>query len=59
MIFIGFTLLISYLPFNALFGFTPLPLALLLAVIGLTALYVVVTEIAKGFFYSRMGNVIA
>jgi len=59
MIFIGFTLLISYLPFNTLFGFTPLPMALMLAVIGLTTLYVVVTEIAKGFFYSRMGNVIA
>jgi hypothetical protein len=31
----------------------------MLAVIGLTALYVLVTEIAKNYFYSRMGDVIA
>jgi len=36
-----------------------LPLPLLLMMIGLTALYVLVTEIAKKYFYSRMKNVIA
>jgi len=36
-----------------------LPLPLLLMMLGLTALYVVVTEITKKYFYSRMKNVIA
>jgi Mg2+-importing ATPase len=58
-IFIGITLVIPYLPFNSLFGFIPLPPPLMLAVIGLTLLYVVVTEIAKSYFYSRMENVTA
>jgi len=59
LIFIIITLVIPYLPFNSLFGFIPLPAPLMLAVIGLTALYVLVTEIAKNYFYSRMGDVIA
>jgi Mg2+-importing ATPase len=58
-IFIGITLVIPYLPFNSLFGFIPLPPPLMLAVIGLTLLYVLVTEIAKSYFYSRMENVTA
>ncbi|MGB8253605.1 MAG: magnesium-translocating P-type ATPase [Anaerolineaceae bacterium] len=52
-------LVLPYLPFVSVFGFIPLPLPLMLAMIGLTALYVVVTEIAKKFFYSKMENVIA
>jgi len=32
---------------------------LLLAVLGLTALYVLVTELAKKYFYSRLENAIA
>jgi len=28
-------------------------------VIGLTTLYVMVTEIAKNYFYARMGDIIA
>ena len=39
--------------------FTPLPLPLMLMLLGLTALYVLVTEIAKKYFYSRMKNAIA
>ena len=31
----------------------------MLAMIGLTALYVVVTEVTKKYFYSQMENVIA
>ncbi len=45
-----------YLPFSAWFGFVPLPAPLMLAMIGLTALYVVVTEVAKKYFYSRLEN---
>jgi len=52
-------LVLPYLPFASVFGFIPLPVPLMLAMIGLTALYVVVTEIAKKYFYSKMENVIA
>jgi hypothetical protein len=45
-------------PFNFLFGFIPLPAPLMLTMLGLTALYMVVTEIAKKYFYSRLENAI-
>jgi P-type Mg2+ transporter len=51
------TLALPYLPFHYLFGFIPLPAPLLLAMIGLTALYVLVTEAAKKYFYMRLENV--
>jgi len=41
------------------FGFVPLPAPLMLAMIGLTAMYVLVTELAKKYFYSRVGNAVA
>jgi Mg2+-importing ATPase len=50
------TLVIPYLPFASLFGFVPLPASLILALLGLTVLYVVVTELAKKYFYSRAEN---
>ncbi len=53
------TLALPYLPFRALFGFVPLPAPLMLAMIGLTALYVVVTEAAKKYFYARPRNATA
>jgi Mg2+-importing ATPase len=59
LVFIGITLVLPYLPFNFIFGFIPLPLPLMLMLLGLTALYVLATEIAKKYFYSRMKNVIA
>ena len=52
-IVIGITLVLPYLPFNSLLGFVPLPAPLMLLMIGLTLLYVVVTELAKKYFYSR------
>jgi Mg2+-importing ATPase len=55
----GITLVLPYLPFNFLFGFIPLPAPLMLTMLGLTALYVVVTEIAKKYFYSRTVNATA
>jgi Mg2+-importing ATPase len=54
--FVGITLVLPYLPFSAVLGFIPLPVPLLLAVLGLTALYVLVTELVKKVFYSRAGN---
>jgi Mg2+-importing ATPase len=59
LVFIGITLVLPYLPFSSIFGFIPLPLPLLLMMIGLTMLYVLVTEIAKKYFYSKMKNTIA
>jgi Mg2+-importing ATPase len=46
-------LAIPYLPGSQALGFTPLPLALLLAVIAITALYVASAELLKRWFYRR------
>jgi P-type Mg2+ transporter len=59
LVFIGIALVLPYLPFSSIFGFIPLPLPLLLMMLGLTALYVLATEIAKKYFYSKMKNAIA
>ena len=54
VVVVGVTLALPYLPFNSLFGFVPLPPALLLTMIALTGLYVVAAEFAKAFFYARL-----
>jgi P-type Mg2+ transporter len=59
LVFIGITLVIPYLPFLSVFGFVPLPAPLMLAMLGLTALYVMATEVSKKFFYSRLENAVA
>ncbi len=56
IIIVVITIIIPYLPFDSVFGFIPLPIPLLLAVIGLTLLYIVTTEIAKKYFYSRIAK---
>jgi Mg2+-importing ATPase len=56
LIFCGITLVLPYLPFISVFGFVPLPAPLLLTMLGLTALYVLATEVTKKFFYSRVEN---
>ncbi|MGA2489371.1 MAG: magnesium-translocating P-type ATPase [Anaerolineales bacterium] len=56
LIFIGIALVIPYLPFISVFGFIPLPAPLMLAMLGLTALYVLATELTKKYFYSRGDN---
>jgi len=48
------TLLLPYLPLNKPLGFTPLPLPLLLTLLGITGLYVLASEAAKRAFYRRM-----
>jgi Mg2+-importing ATPase len=58
LIFIGIALVIPYLPFISVFGFVPLPAPLMLAMVGLTALYVLTTELAKKYFYSRGNNAV-
>lgn len=49
-------LALPYLPFNAVFGFVPLPASLLLGMVGLTLAYVVAVEVAKKSFYARASN---
>jgi Mg2+-importing ATPase len=48
---VALTFAIPFLPFADLLGFTALPGTVLLALIGITALYVAVTELAKLRFY--------
>jgi Mg2+-importing ATPase len=59
LIFIAITLVLPYLPFISVFGFVPLPAPLMLTMLGLTAFYVLVTEITKKYFYSRLENAIS
>jgi len=47
-------LAMPYGPWAGVFGFVPLPLALMLGVIGLTLGYVGVVELAKKRFYARV-----
>jgi Mg2+-importing ATPase len=57
--FIAITVALPYLPFVSVFGFIPLPAPLMLSMLGLTALYVLATELTKKYFYSRAGNALA
>ena len=56
VVVIAVSLALPYVPINYLFGFIPLPAPLMLAMLGLIVLYVVVTEITKKYFYSRIEN---
>jgi len=47
--------IIPYLPFAGLFSFVPLPLWLMIALIGITFAYVISVEITKRYFYARFG----
>ena len=45
---------IPYLPVGPLLGFTPLPLYALLLLLGITALYVAISEVAKRLYFARL-----
>jgi len=45
---------LPYLPINTLFNFVPLPFTTMLLLVGITALYVVTTEIVKRRFFQWM-----
>ena len=47
------TLAMPYLPFIGILGFVPLPIPLWAALLAITMLYVVATEIGKKWFYRR------
>jgi Mg2+-importing ATPase len=50
----GVTLALPFSPLKGLLGFTPLPLSLLLLLLGITVPYVITSEVAKRFFYKRV-----
>ena len=53
---VAVTLLLPYAPFAGVFGFVPLPAPLMLAIIGITALYVLAAELAKKWFFTRAAH---
>jgi Mg2+-importing ATPase len=48
------TLVLPYTRWSRLFGFTPMPLAFLVVLVGILLLYVVTAEVAKKVFYQRV-----
>ena len=49
------TLVLLFIPgLNKLLGFTPLPWSLMLALIGITLMYILVNEAVKRVFYRRV-----
>jgi Mg2+-importing ATPase len=48
-------LILPYSPLGAPLGFVPMPLPLLLTIIGITAAYVLASELVKRWFYQRRG----
>jgi hypothetical protein len=53
---VGVSRVLSYVPFNYLFGFGPLPASLVLTMLVLVALFVLVNETANKSFYSLVEN---
>jgi P-type Mg2+ transporter len=47
------TIVLPYLPFNALLGFVPLPAPIMAWILGITLLYVLTTEAVKKAFYAH------
>lgn len=47
--------MIPYTPLGKLFHFTPLPLPILFAIVGLVLVYLVIVEIGKRLFYKKHG----
>jgi Mg2+-importing ATPase len=54
--FVALTIAIPYLPVSGVFGFIPLPAPLMLAVLGLTGLYVTAVEATKRAFHARLDH---
>jgi Mg2+-importing ATPase len=49
----GTTIFLPYTPLGALFGFVPLPFSFVLVLLGITAAYLVASELVKGWFFRR------
>lgn len=54
LLIVGVTLAFPFLPFARLFEFHPLPLAFLVALGSIVALYIIAAEVAKRIFYRRI-----
>jgi Mg2+-importing ATPase len=54
LIVAGATLALPYSPLNKPLGFTPLPLSVILALMGITILYIIATESVKRVFFRRV-----
>lgn len=50
---IAIALAVPYLPLASVLGFVPLPVSMVLAVVTVTALYVLATEVTKHWFYKQ------
>jgi Mg2+-importing ATPase len=48
------TIALPYSPLNGILGFTPLPLPLLLVLLGIAVVYITASETAKRIFYRRV-----
>jgi Mg2+-importing ATPase len=51
---VALTLVLPLTPLGRLFGFCPLPLPILLAIVLIVALYIVATEFVKVMYYRKM-----
>ena len=49
------TVLLPFLPVGILFGFVPLPIPVMMVLIGISVLYVIVSEMIKRIFYRYIG----
>jgi len=54
---VAFSIALPYLPIGAVFGFAPLSAKVMAAVLGITLVYVVASEITKHKFYKWRNNI--
>jgi Mg2+-importing ATPase len=47
------TVLLPFIPLDVVLGFSPLPLQIMLVIVGITLTYVMVSELAKKYFYAH------
>jgi len=55
LVMMAFAVLLPYSPLAAPLGFVPLPLPVLSAILAISILYIVVSELTKQMFYRRIG----
>ncbi len=48
------TVLLPYLPVNSFFGFVPIPVQAIVVLVGITVLYVAISELSKRIFYRSL-----
>jgi Mg2+-importing ATPase len=48
------TVVLPYSPLKGILGFTPLPLPVLLVLVGIAVLYITASEVVKRYFYQRV-----